>query len=133
MDELISAILDKPTRTVGMDDSVETVEAVLRMHQVSAVPVVNGETGAVVGIISARDLVRFHAAKKDAATLRAWEICSYKPLEVGPDARLSDVARLMVTHGIHHVVVTDQQQVKGIVSSLDFVKRYIRDSEAGAA
>lgn len=127
MDEPISAMLDKPAATVSMDDSVEQVEAALRSHRVSAVPVVNRETGAVVGIISARDLLRLHEEKRDAAALLAWEICSYKPLEVSPHARLSEVARLMVTHGVHHVVVTENQQVKGIVSSLDFVRRYMHE------
>ena len=126
MDELISVMLEQPVRTANMDDSVAQVEALMNRHQVSAVPVLNGESGAVVGIISARDLLRFHAEKKDAARLRAWEICSYKPVEVSPAATLSEVARLMVTHGIHHVVVCENQQVKGVVSSLDFVKRYIR-------
>lgn len=130
MDEPISAMMQKAATTVDMDDRVEHVEAVLRSHNVSAVPVVDGVTGMVMGIISARDLLRFHADKKDPAALRAWEICSYKPIEVGPDASVSEVARLMVTHGIHHVVVTENRQIVGIVSSHDFVRRFIREDRA---
>lgn len=127
MNEPISTMMEKPATTVEMDDRIENVEAVLRSHNVSAVPVVDGATGMIMGIISARDLLRFHADKKDPAALRAWEICSYKPIEVGPDASVSHVARLMVTHGIHHVVVTENKQIVGIVSSHDFVKRFIRE------
>lgn len=126
MDESISTMMEVPARTVSMDDTVDKVEAVLRAHDVSAVPVVDGETGSLVGIISVRDLVRFHAEKRDPATLHAWEICSYKPIEVSPDTSIKEVARLMVTSGTHHVVVTERQQIKGMVSSLDFVKRFIR-------
>lgn len=127
MDESISTMMEKSATTVDMDDKVEKVEAVLRTHNVSAVPVIDGATGMTIGIISTRDLLRFHADKKDPLTLRAWEICSYKPIEVSPGASVSEVAKLMVTHGIHHVVVTENRQIRGIVSSLDFVKRFIRE------
>jgi CBS domain-containing protein len=125
MDEPISTMMEKPARTVDMDDSVEKVEAVLRTYNVSAVPVIDGATGAVTGIITARDLLRFHADKKDPGALHAWEICTYKPIEVAPDTSVSDVAALMVAHGIHHIVVTENKQVVGMVSSHDFVKRFM--------
>lgn len=130
MDEPISAMMEKTTKTVNMDDRVDKVEAVLRANNVSAVPVVDAASGLVMGIISARDLMRFHAEQRDPAALQAWEICSYKPIEVGPDVSVSDVARLMVTRGVHHIVVTENKQIKGMVSSLDFVKRFIREDHA---
>jgi CBS domain-containing protein len=128
--EPISIMLEQPLISVDIDDTVDQVEAVLGAHSVSAVPVVDGATGRVVGIISARDLLRFHADKKDGGALHAWEICRYKPVEVDPGAAVTDVARLMVARAIHHVVVTENGQVKGIVSSLDFVKRYLRGESA---
>ncbi|SDY55963.1 CBS domain-containing protein [Collimonas sp. OK242] len=127
MNEPISIMMQKLISTVDMDDSVEEVEAKLRINNVSAVPVIEGKTGAVIGIISARDLLRFHAEKRDPAALLAWEICSYRPIEVSSDTPVSEVAKLMVTHGMHHIVVTDNKLVKGIVSSFDFVKRFIHD------
>ncbi len=125
-DEPISAMLEQPLISVDIDDTVDQVEAVLDRHQVSAVPVIDGANALVVGLISARDLVRFHADKKDGSALHAWQICRYKPVEVDPGMSVADVARLMVARGIHHVVVTENDRVKGIVSSLDFVKRYLR-------
>jgi CBS domain-containing protein len=129
-DEPISVMLEQPLISVDIDDTVDRVEAALRTHRVSAVPVVDGATGLVMGIISARDLIRFHAEKKDGGALHAWEICSYKPVEVGPGVSLAEVAKLMVARAIHHVVVTENGQVKGIVSSLDFVKRYLQGKDA---
>jgi CBS domain-containing protein len=123
--EPISAMLEQPLISVDMDDSIDQVAAILDSHHVSAVPVIDGATGLVMGLITARDLIRFHADKKDGSALHAWEICRYKPVEVDPGVPVADVARLMVARGIHHVVVTEDGQVKGIVSSLDFVKRYI--------
>lgn len=120
----IASMMQNQAMTVDMDATLEQVGEVLRMHNLSAVPVVERK-GVVVGIISARDLAHFLHEKRDAGAVRAWEICSYKPVEVAPDATVSDVARLMVARGIHHVVVTDNKAVIGIVSALDFVKQFI--------
>ena len=128
--EPISAMLDQPLISVDIDDTVDQVEAALDAHHVSAVPVIDGAGGLVMGLISARDLIRFHADKKDGGALHAGEICRYKPAEVDCGVSVADVARLMVARAIHHVVVTDHGQVRGIVSSLDFVKRYLRGDPA---
>lgn len=125
MDPPISSMMAKQPMTVDMDDTVGQVEDVLRLNNLSAVPVVERVNGSVMGIISARDLVGFHALKRDPAAIRAWEICTYRPAEVSPDAPVSEVARLMAGRGIHHVVVTENREVKGIVSALDFVRMFI--------
>ena len=42
---------------------------------------------------------------------------------VGPRSSVSDVAQAMVTEGIHHVlVIDDQRRLHGIISSLDLVR-----------
>ena len=40
-----------------------------------------------------------------------------------------EVARRMVEAGIHHVVVTDEGRIMGVVSALDFVRAYADDRE----
>jgi len=37
------------------------------------------------------------------------------------------VARLMIKNKVHHVVVTDSEDIAGVVSSLDFVRTFVRD------
>ena len=59
--------------------------------------------------------------------MQAWQRCSYKPISVSPDTPISDVARLMIESKIHHVVVSDSNGIVGVVSSLDFVRMFLRD------
>ena len=87
-------------------------------------PVVESN-GVVLGVISASDLLRFHADKKDPSKVCAWQLCTYKPITVLPEATVSEVARLMVEKSIHHVVVTEGAGIQGTVSSLDFVRTFI--------
>lgn len=127
MDIPISSMMEKQTKTVAMDDSIAHVEEILRLNYLSALPVVDSADGSVIGIISARDLMRFHIEKRDPNGVYAWEICTYKPVEVGPDVSVKQVARLMISKGIHHILITENKSVIGIVSALDFVKKFIQD------
>lgn len=120
----ISRIMRKSVWTVDSEESIERVEDLLITHHLSSVPVVDSQ-GALFGIISAPDLVIFHAARKNAKAARAWEICTHKPIVVGPATPIGEVASLMVKNRIHHVVVSENKRIAGIVSSLDFVEQYV--------
>lgn len=124
MDMPVSSIMERIVNPVDMDDTIEEVERILNTHGFSSVPVVDAG-GAVLGIITSRDLLHFHAAGRDPKTVSAWEICTYRPFEVSPDTPIGEVAELMVTHKIHHVVVATNGSMKGIVSSLDFVRMFV--------
>ncbi len=80
----------------------------------------------VLGVVSASDLVRFRAQAEDPDSVRAWQLCTYKPISVTADTPISEVARLMVERKIHHVVVTKDDGIVGVVSSLDFVRTFVR-------
>jgi CBS domain-containing protein len=123
----ISAMMTKQTKTVMMDDSVAHAEEIMRANQISALPVVESADGAIIGIISLGDLMRFHQKNSAASAVRAWEICTYKPVEMSPDVSISDVARTMVSKGIHHILISENKHLVGIVSALDFVKKCIQD------
>ncbi len=124
MNKPISHMMTKSVWTVDTQDTVEKVEHLLNSHRLSSVPVVDSK-GVIFGIISAPDLVLFHSGRKNPKAILAWEICTYKPIEVGPTTPVGDVARLMVKNRVHHVVVTENRKVQGFVSSLDFVEQYV--------
>ncbi|HEU4372834.1 MAG TPA: CBS domain-containing protein [Telluria sp.] len=127
MSKPISSMMAEQAISVDMDATMEQVEEALRASDLSAVPVIDSANRSVLGLISARDLVRFHGDKKNAAAVRAWEICTYKPVEASPDTPVSEVAALMVARGVHHVVITENNEIRGIVSALDFVKQFISE------
>jgi predicted transcriptional regulator len=119
-DQPISTLMQLRTLTVSVDDSIRKVEAFLAVNRLSWTPVV-GDHGVPVGVISAADLIKFHATNGDPDTA-AWRLCTYKPLSVAPDASISAVAQLMVQNNVHHVVVQEGGNLRGVVSSLDLVR-----------
>lgn len=124
MSQPISSLMLRRVWSVGLDDTVQAVEAQMAAKSLSWVPVLESN-GVVLGVISASDLLRFHADKKDPSKVCAWQLCTYKPITVRPDATVSEVAELMVEKSIHHVVVTEGANIQGVLSSLDFVRTFI--------
>jgi signal-transduction protein with cAMP-binding, CBS, and nucleotidyltransferase domain len=119
--DFISSVMQSPAKTIRMDDSVQTAEAFLSSEGLSWAPVVN-DAGEAAGVISSDDLIRFHVNNANAATTPVWRLCTYKPVCVSPETGVSTVARLMVERKIHHVLITENNKVQGVVSSLDFLK-----------
>jgi CBS domain-containing protein len=126
MEQTVSSLMSTPVVTVRADDTVDSVGEQLRENGLGFVPVVDTPKGALLGIISAADIIQFKSAKRDPFAVRAWEICSYKPLEVEAATSISELARLMVERQEHHVVVMEKDVVVGVVSSFDFVKTFIK-------
>lgn len=132
MKRTVSSMMCRDACVVGMDDTLAAVEKRLADRHLSWVPVLE-DSGAILGVISAADLLRFHAGGGDAEAVKAWQMCTYKPISVGPDADLAEVARLMVDRGIHHVVVTESGGVIGVLSALDFVREFSAAGHSVAA
>jgi predicted transcriptional regulator len=126
MSQAISTLMERKVWVIDMDDTIADVEGVFAGKGLSWAPVVESNR-TVVGVISAADLLQFHAQGRDPTAMRAWQLCSYKPITVRPDTPVSEVARQMVDSKIHHVVVTDNGDIAGVVSSLDFVRTFVRE------
>lgn len=126
MDKPISEMMAKTVWTVSTEDTIAKVDTVLTSHKLSAVPVVDAK-GDIFGIISSRDLLHFHATKKNPKAVNAWELCTYRPVAVSPETSVAEVAKLMIKNRIHHILITENGSLRGIVSALDFVEQYVRN------
>ncbi|MDB5842842.1 MAG: putative signal-transduction protein with domain, partial [Polaromonas sp.] len=113
----IASLMRHEVHPVNADDTIASVEKTMVARGLTWAPVMD-EGGATLGVVSSLDLLRFHAEGKDADKVCAWQICTYKPISVPPDASVAEVARLMVEAGIHHVVVRDGSAIRGVVSSM---------------
>lgn len=120
----ISSLMERDVVTVDIDDSIEKVESVMNSHDVTYVPVID-EGGAIFGIITARDLLHFHSLKKNPKSVRGWEICTHRPVEVEAQVSVIEAAKLMVDRKIHHLLVTEKGALIGIVSSFDLVEKFM--------
>ncbi len=128
MNTPISSLMTSPVLSIGMEDTVQAIEALMSQHKLSWVPVLE-PNGAPVGVIAGSDLMQFHTRGGDPAVVSAWQVCHYKPISVSADTSVTEVARLMLAHKIHHVVVTKSDSMVGVVSALDLVRRFVLETE----
>lgn len=123
-DQPISTLMQRHVAWIGMDDSAEAAEQWLQSQGLSWAPVM-GDNGDPVGVISVDDFARFRVSKGDAKGTPAWRLCTYRPVAVAPDTTVAAVAKLMVDCKIHHVIVVERGELKGVVSSLDLVRTLV--------
>jgi signal-transduction protein with cAMP-binding, CBS, and nucleotidyltransferase domain len=125
MDKPVSLLMDKHITTVDFNDTIFKVEGIMNSRKLSFVVVIDSN-GSCFGVISYPDIVRFHAMGKNPKNERAWELCTHKVVEVTSDTSAKETAMLMLKHKIHHVVITENELIVGVISSNDFVTEYVK-------
>ncbi|HZZ63629.1 MAG TPA: CBS domain-containing protein [Roseiarcus sp.] len=110
------------------EESIVAFATRLSSLHIGAMPVVDAH-GALVGILSERDIVRAFA--RDGARLverRARDLMVREVVTCRPDASMSEAEKLMAQHHIRHLPVVDGAKVVGILSIRDVMAWRLRDS-----
>lgn len=124
----ISSFMQSYVVGVELDDSVEHVCQILDQHHLHCVPVFTPDKQ-VFGVISASDLVHFATLHDDPKQQRAWEVCTHKVVSVNAAISAKQAAEMMVKQKLHHLLVMNEQQIVGIVSSLDLIQACLLEQE----
>jgi CBS domain-containing protein len=96
--------------------SVEHVRKLMERNGIGAIPVVDSEARPR-GIISATDLNKDLNGGSPISTIMTEKVYTIPQYD-----EVSTAARIMRNHKIHHLVVTSEQQVVGVLSSFDLLK-----------
>ena len=136
-------VMVSPVITVSPSSSVKDVAKIFLKHEISAVPVVDGN-GKLVGIVSEGDLL--HRIENDTETRRSsWlrfftqdelmaaeyvkshsrkavDVMTKRVVFAAPDASLADIAMLMERHSIKRVPIVNKGQLVGIVSRANLIQ-----------
>lgn len=130
----ISAVLEakgKGVETVTADARLIEAVELLGEKRIGALPVVDGPQ--IVGIISERDVI--YCLRQHGPGSLEWpvgKIMSAPAITVAPEVDVLSALALMTKRRIRHLPVVEGDQVRGIVSIGDLVKRRIEHIEAEA-
>jgi CBS domain-containing protein len=116
MNTKVAELMSATVVTAQPHHSVEHIRQLLDRNHISSVPVVDSD-GKPVGIVSATDLAHDLKAGSPINT-----IMTAKVYVVPKYDDVSIAARVMRNHKIHHVVVTHEKKVVGILSAFDLLK-----------
>ncbi|WP_144392113.1 CBS domain-containing protein [Pleionea sediminis] len=126
MSASIGTIMSSPVISINLDTSVEQVEEFLSSKNLSFLPVID-DNNDCFGVVSKTDLVSFHAKHLDEKRIKAWEVCTHQVIQVDPNNSIEETAKLMMEKGIHHVIVKNDNQIVGVVSTNDILKSFLNE------
>lgn len=157
MQKKVRDVMTREVASVNGSTPFRDIAEVLVAHEVSAVPVVDGE-GHVIGVVSEADLLRkeefreqyyredyrpslrtrlrdlIHlpgaSAEQRARGETAAELMTAPAITIKPYTSVVSAARVMAEHGIKRLpVVDDDGRLEGVVSRHDLVKVFARADE----
>ena len=123
-------LMSTPIVTIDETQAVKTLESLFSSRGVSGAPVLDAG-GRLVGFVTKSDVSRSQAISgqgqpvkgiPDGDSMTVGEIAQSEVLTVDASAFLSEAARQMLDADVHHLVVTDGDEMVGILSSMDFVE-----------
>ena len=112
----IADLMAKRVVSAQPHQSVEHVRDLLHRNRIHALPVI-GPEGEPLGIVSSADLA---TELKNGTSISQIMTRGVKTVPAYND--VSVAARIMRKHKIHHIVVTHEKRVIGMISSYDLLK-----------
>ncbi len=120
----VSTILAKKGNkliTIAPEQSVKEVVALFAQHNIGAVVVLN-DAGALIGIVSERDVVRQLNQREDLLSQPVKELMTAKVITCVPQDDLMSAASVMTERRFRHLPVVEQGKLLGIISIGDVLK-----------
>jgi CBS domain-containing protein len=111
----VSDLMASEVVTARPDEPVGVLRERMAQHGIHALPVVDGEQ-VPLGIVTASDLLADLADETPVAKIMTHEV-----MTIPAYSRVHEAARAMLNQRIHHLVVTHEKQVVGILSSFDIL------------
>ena len=120
----VKDFMSVPVTVAMMDDTILEVRTLMKEKGIHAIPIVSCTNDTlkveetIKGIITSTDITE---GVSDDATIEDVMTSSIVHV-VHVDSSVKCAAKSMLKHNVHHIVAMDDGEIKGMVSSLDFVK-----------
>jgi CBS domain-containing protein len=113
---------------VALDEKVSCAEAakVMADKKIGSIGVSRG--GALVGLVTERDLLFSVMARGEAPSKTLGEVLRTDAPAVTPHVTERDCAWLMQAHHTRHLLVKDGEKIVGVISMLDVLQLMLEDN-----
>ncbi len=121
---LVSDIMSSPVVTAREDESVKSIAAKMKAHEVGGIVVVD-KSNAPIGMITERDIVRrlLAGTKRTLFFAKARHVMSKPLLTITKEKKLEEAARYMADNKIKRLCVVDgNKKLIGIITESDITK-----------
>lgn len=120
-------VKDRRVYSIEADKTVLDAARYMMEHNIGALPVMrNGE---LVGIFSERDVMnRVVAVGRLPGTTKLSEVMTPNPKTIPAHESLENCLYLMREFGFRHLLISEEKQLKGLISLRDVMMRYLADA-----
>lgn len=118
MSTQVKTFMKSPVAICALPSDVAYVRDLMTQKECHAIPIVEiGENKAIEirGIVTSDDLLGVY---DDTVDIR--QVMTRKIHVVNPNSNAQSAAKLMLRHNCHHLLVMEDGEIVGIISSLDF-------------
>ena len=131
--QAISTLIGGPVASTTPDATLYEVAALLSAGSIGALVVDDGSDGEdqAIAVVTERDVIRALAALADPAEVRVATIASTDLVWCDVESTVAEVAELMSSHYLRHVLVEDDGELVGIVSARDILGAYAAAEDLG--
>jgi len=112
----IEEIMSSPVISTPKSVTISHLKSLFERKNINATPIIDND-GGILGIVTSSDVAAIHNN-----SLQLQDILSSKVHICLKNNRIKDAAKTMVKHDIHHLVVMDNGNIVGMVSSMDIIK-----------
>ena len=116
MNVKIADLMVKHVVTTQPHKSLGHVKDIMKKNRISAVPVINSDNEPV-GIITSNDFRNHVKDESPVSTVLSGEV-----FQIPAYNDISIAATIMRKHHIHHLLVTHEKELVGIITSFDLLK-----------
>jgi CBS domain-containing protein len=117
----IEKIMNTPVVFTQKTVKVSNLKDMFARKKINAVPVIDSD-GILSGIVTSADLAAIHNNN-----LLVADILTPKVHICLKNNRVKDAAKTMLKHNIHHMIVMEDGDVVGMISSMDIIKVYTEE------
>jgi CBS domain-containing protein len=126
----VADVMTKDVVTVDPSASFKTCADLMRIHGISALPVVSGGDR-VAGIVSEADLIETVARSKGSGRRSACDLMTTEVITISPRASVAAAARVMHGRKVKRLPVVDASgRLVGIISRADVLRVFLRSDES---
>ncbi len=118
--ETVRTLIGRPPVSISSDVSVREVAGKMVDERVSAMLVTNGND--LCGIVTDRDIRKRVVAKGLGSDHPVTEVMTASPITLDGDAHAYEAAMMMMQNNIHHLPITGDGRLIGMVSRSDFMR-----------
>ena len=125
-DSLVEDYMSITTVTMNFKNSVLDIAKKMLVENISSIPITD-DGGAIVGIITERDLIKIVVNELSPGGISAMSLMSFPSVKVKKKAPIEEAAKIMATKKLRHLIVEDTytENAVSIITTTDLA-RYLK-------